>query len=84
MAPGFADAVARILNVTGLDPSSLVLEMTETIFLAEGDRAMTVLADLKAHERPARAGRLRNRVLLLELPARVPDRHHQDRPKPGG
>ena len=48
MSPGFAETVGRILAETGLDPSSLILEMTETIFLADGDRAMTVLADLKA------------------------------------
>ena len=48
MAPGFSATVERILRDTGLDPSSLILEMTETIFIADGDRAMTVLEDLRA------------------------------------
>ena len=48
MAPGFCASVARILADTGLDPSLLILEMTETIFIADGDRAMTVIADLRA------------------------------------
>ena len=48
MSPGFAETVGRVLAKTGLEPSSLILEMTETIFLADGDRAMTVLGDLKA------------------------------------
>jgi EAL domain-containing protein (putative c-di-GMP-specific phosphodiesterase class I) len=48
MTPGFTATVARILADTGVAPATLILEMTETIFLADGDRATTVLSDLKA------------------------------------
>jgi diguanylate cyclase (GGDEF)-like protein len=46
MSQGFAPSVADILKRTGMDPTSLVLEMTEGIFL-DGPRALIVLADLK-------------------------------------
>lgn len=48
MNPGFSNAVAEVLTATGTEPASLVLEVTEGIFIEDGARAMTVLADLKA------------------------------------
>ena len=48
MGPGFAATVAQVLEATGMDPMALVLEMTEAIFVEDGDRAMSVLGDLKA------------------------------------
>ncbi len=48
MAPGLCDTVAWILHETGMPSSRLILEMTESIFLDDGARAMTVLSDLKA------------------------------------
>jgi diguanylate cyclase (GGDEF)-like protein len=48
MAPDFSAGVAAVLDKTGMDPSALVLEMTEGIFIHDGERAMTVLAELKA------------------------------------
>jgi len=47
MGSGFRDTVARILDTTGMDPAALVLEVTESIFLDDGPRAMTVLAGVK-------------------------------------
>ena len=47
MGPGFASGVARVLGATGMDPTALVLEMTEAVFVEDGDRAMSVLGDLK-------------------------------------
>jgi diguanylate cyclase (GGDEF)-like protein len=48
MGLGFCGTVKKILERTGLDPSLLILEMTETIYITDPERALTVLADLKA------------------------------------
>jgi diguanylate cyclase (GGDEF)-like protein/PAS domain S-box-containing protein len=42
------DDVKRALDDTGLDPASLVLEVTETVMLADADMAVTRLHELKA------------------------------------
>ena len=47
MGPGFVETVAAVLARTGMDPGALVLELTEGIFIDDGDRAMSVLIDLK-------------------------------------
>jgi diguanylate cyclase (GGDEF)-like protein len=48
MSPGFCAMVAEILGRTAMDPTALVLEMTENILLDDSDRAMSVLADLNS------------------------------------
>ena len=48
MATGFAATVAAVLVDSGMDPTSLVLEVTEGILVEDADRAMSVLGDLKA------------------------------------
>jgi len=48
MGQGFCAAVAAVLDATGMDPAALVLELTETVFIDDGDRAMSVLAGLKS------------------------------------
>jgi diguanylate cyclase (GGDEF)-like protein len=45
--PDFVRVVANVLARTGMDPSALVLEMTENIFIEDSERAMAVLAELK-------------------------------------
>jgi EAL domain-containing protein (putative c-di-GMP-specific phosphodiesterase class I) len=45
--PDFADLVRAQMAATGADPSLLVLEITENLFLAGGDRAWAFLADLR-------------------------------------
>jgi EAL domain-containing protein (putative c-di-GMP-specific phosphodiesterase class I) len=47
MGPGFAGTVAGVLDMTGMDPAALMLELTEGVFVDDPARAMTVLADLK-------------------------------------
>jgi len=47
MAPGFGQLVAGVLSSTSMDPSRLVLEVTESIFLEDGSRAAHVMAALK-------------------------------------
>ena len=46
-SPGFVALVADTLKTTGMAPNALVLEVTEGIFMEDGERAMTVLHELK-------------------------------------
>ena len=48
MGSGFGATVARILETTRMDPTALVLELTEGVFIEEGSRASGVLSELKA------------------------------------
>ncbi len=48
LAPGYARSVAAVLESTGTDPTSLVLEVTEGIFIGDVPRALTVLRDLRS------------------------------------
>jgi diguanylate cyclase (GGDEF)-like protein len=47
MSPGFCGSVADMLVRTCMDPATLILEMTENIFIEDTERALTVMADLK-------------------------------------
>jgi EAL domain-containing protein (putative c-di-GMP-specific phosphodiesterase class I) len=47
MAAGFVDTVASVLESTPGEPQLLTLEMTESVFVADGERALFVLNDLK-------------------------------------
>ena len=47
MGPAFARTVDRVLKETGVNPESLYLEVTETLFLADADRALSVLKGVK-------------------------------------
>jgi diguanylate cyclase (GGDEF)-like protein len=48
LGPGLVTTVEAVLTITGMNPAELVLEMTEGMFINDADRALTVLADLKA------------------------------------
>jgi diguanylate cyclase (GGDEF)-like protein len=47
MAPGFVGIVTDVLRDSGINPPSLTLEMTETVFARDSERALLVLDDLK-------------------------------------
>jgi diguanylate cyclase (GGDEF)-like protein len=47
MAPDFAGVVADVLAETRTDPSVVTLEMTESVFIQDSDRALIVLHDLR-------------------------------------
>ena len=47
LGPGFTETVHEVLQRTGMDPGSLILEMTEGIVILDAERALTVLTDLK-------------------------------------
>ena len=46
-APGFVDEVQNVLRTTGLDPASLVLEVTESILIDPNGHAAAALAALR-------------------------------------
>ena len=47
MSPGFARSVAIILEDSGTEPRLLTLEVTESVFLQDSERALVVLEELK-------------------------------------
>jgi diguanylate cyclase (GGDEF)-like protein/PAS domain S-box-containing protein len=46
--PGFVDGVRQVLTRSGLSPSSLMLELTETVLLRQDERLLADLVELKA------------------------------------
>jgi EAL domain-containing protein (putative c-di-GMP-specific phosphodiesterase class I) len=47
-APGFVDGVRRVLAASGLEPSALMLELTESVLLRRDERMHADLAALKS------------------------------------
>jgi EAL domain-containing protein (putative c-di-GMP-specific phosphodiesterase class I) len=47
MAPDFTATVGSVLSDTGTDPALVTLEMTESVFVQDTERALLVLSDLK-------------------------------------
>jgi predicted signal transduction protein with EAL and GGDEF domain len=47
MSAGFTDTVAAVLDSGSIDPGLLTLEVTESVFVRDGERALFVLNDLK-------------------------------------
>jgi EAL domain-containing protein (putative c-di-GMP-specific phosphodiesterase class I) len=47
MAPGYAARVAAVLSDTDIDPKLVTLEMTESVFVQDSERALVVLDELK-------------------------------------
>jgi diguanylate cyclase (GGDEF)-like protein/PAS domain S-box-containing protein len=47
-APGFVDGVRRTLETSGLEPGTLMLELTESVLLRRDERMHADLAELKA------------------------------------
>ena len=66
-------------RTSGLPPDRLVLEITESALLDEGAVDDRCHREPQGARRPHRARRLRNRLLVPQPPASVPDRHPEDR-----
>ena len=47
MGPSFPQTVAAVLKETGADPTALCLEVTESLFLGDTDRAADVMREIK-------------------------------------
>ena len=82
-APGGVDRRRRRGTrsaVTGLSPGALVLEITETLMMADTDLAIERLRGDEGSGRAAGDGRLRHRLLVAQLPEPLPGRHPEDGP----
>ena len=47
MSPEILPTLRSVLDRTGMEPTSLILEMTESIFIEDGERAIAVLTQLR-------------------------------------
>ena len=68
----FAHAVHEILFETGLAPSRLELEITETALVRDLNRALATLAPHQAARRAHRDGRFRHRLFVAVEPRAFP------------
>jgi diguanylate cyclase (GGDEF)-like protein len=49
MEPGFVQRISDALERTGLEPSALVIEITESVMMRETDQAVGILRELRDH-----------------------------------
>ena len=69
---------AAALETNGLQPSTLMLEITETVMMADTDLADAAAQGPQVARSSPGDGRLRHWLLLAELPQQIPGRHDQD------
>ena len=69
----------RRSRTAGIEPSDLVLEITESQLLEDAEHSVAALHALRDARRAPRARRLRHRLLVAELPALAAAGHPQDR-----
>jgi len=77
------ERVMAVLDEVGLSPLLVELEITETVFLGDGSRAVSILADFKARGFRLAMDDFGTVLLGARLSAAVPAGHHQDRPFTG-
>ena len=73
------DEVRSALRSSGLDPSCLMLEITESVLISDVELAIERLSALRELGVRIARRRLRHRVLVAELHPPAADRHPQDR-----
>ena len=71
--------VTAVLNETGIDPRRLVLEITETLLVRDAETRRHHADRPARSRRAAGARRLRNGLLVAQLPAHAAPRRAQDR-----
>ena len=79
--PRSSTSSPQLLDETGVRADRLELEITEGVFLADGDTTDETFARLKDARRPPRARRLRHRLQLARLFEEGAVRQDQDRPE---
>ena len=72
--------VRRALDKSGLEPSALTLEITETTLMRNAEETARRLTAIKRARRADRDRRLRHRLLFARPSAAVPRRRAEDRP----
>ena len=78
-SPDFAERLLGLLDVAGVDPSRLRIEITEVALLDDAPRISETLNLLREQGRAGAARRFRHRLFGAVLPAPIPDRRAQDR-----
>ena len=79
--PGLVPEVLDAIRSSGIDPHSLVLEITESVLMQHTASTIDKLAQLRATRHPPGDRRLRDRLLVALVPRSLPGRHAQDRPE---
>jgi diguanylate cyclase (GGDEF)-like protein len=79
MSAGLADTVAAVLDAASTDPPLLTLEVSESVFARDGDRALVVLNDLKGLGVTFALDDFGTGDSSLSHLMRLPRRHHQSR-----
>ena len=74
------DDVSSVLTETGIDPSLVELEITESVLMDDVEMSQETLGRLHALGRQAGRRRLRHRLLVAQLPAALPRRPAEGRP----
>ena len=78
--PGYADRVQEMLRSADLTPSSIVVEVTESVLADPDGGAAAALTSLRASRSTDRTRRLRHRLLVGWVSPRVTSRLPEDRP----
>ncbi len=78
--PDLVEQIAEILAETGLEPSSLELEITESVVMDQSEVGVRALGRLRELGVAPRPRRLRDRLFIALIPEAPAARHHQDRP----
>ena len=79
-SPGLMQVIVGALAASGLAPTRLELEITESRPAARQGGDAGRAPSVARARRPHRHGRFRHRLFLAELPAELPVRQDQDRP----
>jgi len=66
-SPGLMQVIIGALAGSGLAPTRLEIEITETVLLHNRDTTLAVLHQLRGARRSDRHGRLRHRLLIADL-----------------
>jgi len=74
------DQVRKATQASGIEPSLLVLEITESVLMQDREAVSRELSQLQELGGTGGHRRLRNRLLGAQLSTRLPDRHGQDGP----
>ena len=77
--PELIDKVRSVLQATGVEPGRLTLEITETALVEDSHATLTRLRAAQGAGDPPLDRRLRDRLLVTELPSPVPGGRRQDR-----
>ncbi len=78
--PALPNDVARVLHDTGIQPSALWLEITESTLMRDAESALERARCAAGARPPPRGRRLRLRVLVAGVPRAVAGRGAEDRP----